>query len=204
MWVRALEDRSSTRNLLNFNASLSLRAWKDEWSCCLMKSFQVSSPACPSVRFECQLFPLTRVVLAPGELQPMEQDREICSDLTALHGCRSVCRSLYWIPHGPCTLPFKPVFGNTSWDYLWVGREHSEAHDCANTSVSSHLFHLQTGLSYSTHRHSGWKGYRKIRQQITKYFQDLLEVFSTDVENSSSLQNSITSKVAQVLNDRKK
>lgn len=126
------------------------------------------------MRFECQLLPLTRVVLAMhwklplGELQSMKQERDINTDLTALHGWRSVCRSLYWIPHGPCTLHFKPILGNTSWDYVSnEGRTTALKYVTVQTlPVSSHLFHLQTGLSYSTQRHLVWRGYRKIRQHI--------------------------------------
>lgn len=71
----------------------------------------------PLGALECQLLPLTcgagHALEAGTGLQSMEQERDN-TQLTALHGWRSVCRSLYWIPHGSCTLHFKTTFGNVS------------------------------------------------------------------------------------------
>ncbi|KAF2974393.1 hypothetical protein EK904_009953 [Melospiza melodia maxima] len=99
-----------------------------------------STPLC----FECQLLPLARVVLAthwelaPGELQSMEQEREINSHLPALHGCRGVQISSL----DPSRSLHSPVQTYT-WKYFmrlsmqrgsWVGLQHSEACNCANAS----------------------------------------------------------------------
>lgn len=86
----------------------------------------------------------------------------INTHLTALHGWRGVCRSLYWIPHGPCTFHFKLILGNTSWDYpCMVGLQHSEAQNCANTSCEQSLI---SSSNWTVLQHTEELGVKRVQK----------------------------------------